>query len=299
MSRYCDRYNPNEIARSKTANNAKRIPVITSLEEQNKFLQSNIGVIQGCDPETKRRIESMISKLIYYQPIDYAEQGPTSQAFHRLSCPIRVNNSITSRPDIWPEAPTNLAIVKNEDQEELEVFCAAIIRMCLHLRMHVDDISKVTIRSDDFEPNAGLGVHGDSPTKDDHDDLSCRLIFRAGGPQLIQFAGYTCTEEESRASKKVHGLSVDIGASSGEDIMAYLTTPFSNGKLFMCWEDAEKKVGIQAKHRVKRIAPNGVPAVTFVVDFPLRSLRAVKEALATFNTLGQFKLDFSDLDIEK
>ena len=59
----------------------------------------------------------------------------------------------------------------------------------------------------------------------------------------------------------------------------------------MCWQDTEKKVGIQAKHRVTRVAHDGKPAVAFVIDFPLRSLRAVKEAIAKFNALSVLQLD--------
>ena len=92
-----------------------------------------------------------------------------------------------------------------------------------------------------------IGLHSDSATKEDGDDLSCRLVLRKGGAQTIQFSAYDFTESDKTASRKVHGLSFDLVAE--EEIHVYLTTPHRNGTFAMCWTDAEKKVGIQAKHK--------------------------------------------------
>jgi len=290
MSRFCDRENPNTIARSETALNAKRIPTIVGLADRQNFLENNIAVVGSANADTDRFLGNMIKCLIMYQGIDYALQRSTSQAFHRLASPIRTNNNINARPDIWKDAACNLGIVKKEDQGQLEAFCASIIKLCLDLGMHVDDIPKITIVSLLFGTSAGIGVHGDSPTAADKDDLSCRIVIRYGGPQVIRFAGYTCTESETIARKKDHNLSFDIHSTQGT--MAYFTTPFSNGKLMMCWTDDDKKVGIQAKHWVTKIGPQDMHAANFVIDFPLRSLRAVKNALATFRGMKELKLDF-------
>ena len=51
-----------------------------------------------------------------------------------------------------------------------------------------------------------------------------------------------------------------------------------------------KKVGIQAKHRITRVEPDGKEAVIFVIDFQLRSLRAIRKALAIIRS-SEFKLD--------
>lgn len=289
MSRwFCNRQNPNDIARSKTALNAPRITVIVNVKAQQTFLDANIQIVWRCDAQTARILGDLVSKL-FYQGIDYAQMGSTAQSFYRLACPICTNNTISARPDIYADAPRNLPIIEKKYQQLLECVLAGFIRLCLNLGMHADDTDKVTVVALDNEPSAGTGVHGDSPTVEDEDDLSCRIIIRYGGQQHIIFQGYTCKKEDTQATRKVDGLTTSIETSEG--IMAYLTTPFSNGKLMMCWQDTEKKVGIQAKHRVTRVAHDGKPAVAFVIDFPLRSLRAVKEAIAKFNALSVLQLD--------
>ena len=118
--------------------------------------------------------------------------------------------------------------------------------------------------------------------------IPTRQRKKTGGAQKIQFSAYEFTERDKTASRKVHGLSFDLVAE--EEIHVYLTTPHSNGTFAMCWADAEKKVGIQAKHKVTRVEPGGKEAAIFVIDFPLRSLRAVKKALAIIRS-NEFKLD--------
>ena len=290
---YCDRKNPNIIARDQSAKNSERIPKIIDIDGQNAFLKGNIIELSGSDEATEQLLQKLVSKLVYYQAIEYAKKGPTSQQFHRYASPICSNNNINDRPDIYRDAQSNLGIVKIEDKELLQKFVTAIIKLCLDLGMRVEDIPKVTIVSLYFGILAGMGVHGDYPTVDDANDLSCRLLIRYGGPQTIEFAGYSCEKNDTMASHKVDGLSYEIESSEGT--MAYLTTPFSNGKLMMCWADMDKKTGIQVKHRVKKIEPTHMPAVNFVIDFPITSLQAVTDAKANFKNLGngKLKLDLS------
>ena len=181
MSRFCDRENPNDIARSETALNAPRIPVIVNVKAQQIFLEANIQIVWMCDAQTARILGDLVSKLYFYQGIDYAHMGSTAQSFYRLACPIRTNNTINSRPDIYADAPRNLPIIEKTYQRLLERVLAGIIRLCLNLGMHADDTDKVTVVALDNEPLAGTGVHGDSPTAEDKDDLSCRVIIRYGG----------------------------------------------------------------------------------------------------------------------
>ena len=211
-------------------------------------------------------IGKLFSGLNYYQIPEYASAGPMSQAFHRLCCPLLVNNNLTHRIDINSSEPTKLPICKKSHQAVVEKFLAAIIKLLLKLGMKVQDIPKVTIHSLYFGIMAGIGLHSDSLTKDDDDDLSCGLILRKKeGHRRFNFLLTDSMRAIKKASRKVYGLSFDILSEEGTRV--YFPTPHGNVKFAMCWADAEKEVGIRAKHRVTRIEPDGKEAVIFVIDF--------------------------------
>ena len=78
-----------------------------------------------------------------------------------------------------------------------------------------------------------------------------------------------------------------------EGVHAYLTSPGTNGNNAMCFIDEERKVGLQAQHRVKKLGRNDEPSAVLIVDFALETMEEVTTALAVM----QEPFDM-DIDIE-
>lgn len=284
----CDRPNPNIIARSDDAKNAKRIRIIHNATDQWDFYRGNVSVAPSYCQTTVSFTGTLISCLIYYQVIQHALAGTTSQANNRLVCPIMTNNRIHFRPDVNPSDGKNIPICTKEDADFITKFFTAIMKYLIRLGMNPHDAWMVTVYSLFFGEMSGIGTHADSPTKTDKDLLFLRLLLRYGGAQTVHFSAYSFTEKDEKATNKVPDLSFDLVAEEG--FTAYLTTPFSNGKLPLCWQDDDKAVGIQAKHRVSKVARDGKKAVNFVIDFPLDSEAKVEQALEYVRS-NEFKLD--------
>ena len=143
---------------------------------------------------------------------------------------------------------------------------------------------------------SGMGWHSDYTSKFDGNLFFLRLIFGAGGSRTIRFKSMAFVEGTKSSWETGEGMHVDDGElysfESNNNADAYLTSPFANGKLPMCWCDYEKKEGIVVKHEVMRLDNNDTRSGNIIVDFPLASIKLVAKALATFRTTT-FELDFN------
>ena len=141
-----------------------------------------------------------------------------------------------------------------------------------------------------------MGWHSDHASKFDGDLFFMRLIFGAGGSRTIRFKSMAFVEGTKSSWETGEGMKVDDGElysfESNNNADAYLTSPFANGKLPMCWCDYGKKKGIVVKHEVVRLDSNGTRSGNIIVDFPLASIELVMTALTKFKSTT-FELDFN------
>ena len=257
----------------------------------NAFLEENIVSASSYCLKTKKFVGELVKAIIGYQPRIHAELGPTSQGYYTHGCPLRTKNNLVVAPDSNGCMTVNVALCEKQHEPKLEKFFREVIRLLLRLGVRASDIDNVTIYTICYDYLAGMGRHGDSPSKEDEDGLGCRLILRYGGKQKVDFTAHKFTEADEKAKEKVDGVSFTLDADAGMHI--YLTTPFGNGKLPLCWTDKEKKVGIQAQHAVERIGLGEERACIFVIDFVLPSMRVMKNALSIIKN-ERFKFDLND-----
>ena len=132
-----------------------------------------------------------------------------------------------------------------------------------------------------------MGHHPDYTSEDDSILFFLRLIFGVGGTRDVQFVAYKFDEktehiDESRAFERDNSEIYTLKTHQPAD--AYITTPFANGKLPLCFKDDAKKRGIVMSHEVKRVKIGDNEAINFIVDFPLGTLQAAVAAVHKVKT---------------
>lgn len=302
MSDYCDRKHPDWAAKAMDELGATvptYIPtIIDDPETQKLFVLSHLAQAKSVSEDTALELASIV-KISWYHQNFKAVKGDVGKKkcrhaieYHKGSARGGFSNRMNPRPDRYPDAPYDLPIHDGSDESKAKFdrLHKLIIRYLINrMGMHPDDEKYVDYYGFLWEIGAGMGIHGDSPTKDDDFRFFLRLIVSVGGRRRVNFAAYSFDKSSDKYSKAFDICTI----TTHEGADAYLTSPFANGKIPFCYCDDEKFSGLQAKHEVEVIKPGEERTANIIIDFPLRSFEQVVRALRVMRE-EEFHLDLEE-----
>mmetsp|Transcript_29444 Transcript_29444/g.69043 ORF Transcript_29444/g.69043 Transcript_29444/m.69043 type:complete len:302 (+) Transcript_29444:214-1119(+) len=287
MDNYCDLTHPKWASQAEEKDGAtvpSYIPTITNRRSQKFFILSHIAHAPGVSEDTALELASVVAMTTYHQNYKAVKKnlakkkGRHVAEYHKRAVAGGRSSNMNPRPDLYPNSPNDLPFHdgSEESKAKFDKLHKLIIQHLINkLGMHPDDEKYAKYYGFLWEVGSGMGLHSDSPTKDDSFRFFLRLIVSVGGSKRINFVAYKF-DNDSEVPTKAFNITT-VTTKEGAD--AYLTSPYGNGKIPFCYLDDEKQSGLQAKHEVEVIKPGEKRTANIIIDFPLRTYEDVIGAL--------------------
>ena len=158
---------------------------------------------------------------------------------------------------------------------------AAIVRFLVEiLCMDPDDEKYLMYFEFLWLQMSGMGEHGDYAGEKDKDLFFLRIIISFGQPRKVHFTVHSFGDnynEKKKTKKEYELLTIECEGHCH----CYTTSPFGSGRFPFCYYKTSSETrGLQVKHEVERIGADGDAAINIIIDFPLRTLEGLMEAMA-------------------
>ena len=265
------------------------VPVVDGIDMMNRLLRGGIAIAPSVCQHTSSLLLEYMATCIWYQHKGQSNQTASSAGCRRLSNHFHTRNSLLCRSDIKPTHPMILPLVPSTptNRQMCEELYKDIIAMLVEdLMMHTDDERHVRIRMQRYMEKTWIGRHADSDRKIGDILFMMRLVFGVGPSRHVKFTAGTfdLLNPKSRASfSNLKDVTYTIKTSDCASV--YLMTASASGKKPLCYMNEQRTKEVVAHHEVLPNDSKDHVAIA-VIDFPLRSLKAVNLAKKRVRTDG-------------